>query len=98
MPLSTHDVEHIAALARLALTDQEKQLFAEQLSGILAYIEQLQAVDTTAVPPTAQVSGLIDVARPDVVAASDAATRAAILTAVPQRAGDFIKVKGVFEE
>ena len=50
------DVERIAALAQLELTDDEKQLFATQLAGILAYAEQIQQLDTTGVAATAHVS------------------------------------------
>ena len=46
------DVERIAQLARLALTDDEKALFTRQLGDILAYVEQLQDVDTSGVPAT----------------------------------------------
>lgn len=49
------DVERIAALAHLELTDDEKQLFARQLADILAYAEQVQAIDTAGVPATAHV-------------------------------------------
>jgi aspartyl-tRNA(Asn)/glutamyl-tRNA(Gln) amidotransferase subunit C len=54
-PLSITDVERIAALAHLELTDDEKQLFARQLADILAYAEQVQAIDTAGVPATAHV-------------------------------------------
>src|SRR5687768_15221919 len=54
-PLSVADVERIAALAHLELTDAEKQLFTKQLADILSYAEQLQAVDTAGVPATAHV-------------------------------------------
>jgi aspartyl-tRNA(Asn)/glutamyl-tRNA(Gln) amidotransferase subunit C len=54
--LTIADVERIAALAHLELTDQEKQLFTRQLADILDYAEQLQAIDTTGVPATAHVS------------------------------------------
>jgi aspartyl-tRNA(Asn)/glutamyl-tRNA(Gln) amidotransferase subunit C len=53
--LSIADVERIAALAHLELTDEEKQLFARQLADILAYAEQVQAIDTAGVPATAHV-------------------------------------------
>lgn len=53
--LSIADVERIAALAQLELTDDEKQLFARQLADILAYAEQVQAIDTSGVPATAHV-------------------------------------------
>jgi aspartyl-tRNA(Asn)/glutamyl-tRNA(Gln) amidotransferase subunit C len=53
--LTVADVERIAALAHLELTDEEKQLFTRQLADILSYAEQLQAIDTTGVPATAHV-------------------------------------------
>jgi aspartyl-tRNA(Asn)/glutamyl-tRNA(Gln) amidotransferase subunit C len=49
---SAADVEHIARLARLALTRDETALFATQLGGFLSYAEQVQAVPTDDVPPT----------------------------------------------
>lgn len=70
MPLTTAEVEHIAELARLSLTDQEKSLFREQLSAILDYATAIQQVDTSAIPPTATVLPLRNVMRDDVVAPS----------------------------
>ena len=55
-PLSVADVERIAALAHLQLTEDEKQLFTRQLADILAYAEQIQELDTTGVPATAHVA------------------------------------------
>ncbi len=53
MSTFTHaDVERVARLARLELTADEKELFARQLAGILAYAEQIQRVPTDGVPPT----------------------------------------------
>ena len=64
--LTIADVERIAALAHLELTDEEKQLFTRQLADILDYAEQLQAIDTTGVPATAHISvGEHGVERPD---------------------------------
>ena len=54
--LTVADVERIAALAHLELTDEEKHLFTRQLAEILSYAEQLQAVETTGVPATAHVN------------------------------------------
>jgi aspartyl-tRNA(Asn)/glutamyl-tRNA(Gln) amidotransferase subunit C len=54
--LTVADVERIAALAQLELTNEEKQLFTRQLADILSYAEQLQAIDTTGVPATAHVN------------------------------------------
>jgi len=53
--LTIADVERIAALAHLELTADEKALFTRQLADILAYAEQVQAVDTSGVPATAHV-------------------------------------------
>ena len=55
MKLSIEEVTHIAALARLALTEDEKGQFAEQLSDILAYAARLDELDTDHIPPTASV-------------------------------------------
>ena len=54
--LSTADVERVAALAHLELTDAEKQLFTRQLADILHYAEQIQMLDTTGGPATAHVN------------------------------------------
>jgi aspartyl-tRNA(Asn)/glutamyl-tRNA(Gln) amidotransferase subunit C len=54
--LTIKDVERIAALAHLELTQDEKQLFTRQLADILTYAEQVQAVDTAGVEATAHVN------------------------------------------
>ena len=53
--LTVSDVERIAALAQLELTEEEKHLFTKQLADILAYAEQVQAIDTSGVEATAHV-------------------------------------------
>ena len=53
--LTIADVERVAALAHLALTDEEKVLFTRQLADILQYAEQIQALDTSHVPATALI-------------------------------------------
>lgn len=53
--LTRNDVEGIAALARLELSEEEKELFVRQLADILAYAEQIQAIDTSGVSPTSHV-------------------------------------------
>lgn len=70
MKLNRAMVEHIAELAKLQLTEEEIDRYAEQLSDILAYAEKLQALDTDAIPPTASVLPLRNVLRPDEVAPS----------------------------
>jgi aspartyl-tRNA(Asn)/glutamyl-tRNA(Gln) amidotransferase subunit C len=65
MPLTLEQVEHIADLARLDLSDDEKALYRQQLSSILDYIARLQELDTHDIPPTASVLPLQAVLRPD---------------------------------
>ena len=64
--ISHKEVEHVAQLARLDLTEPEKTLFGEQLSQILTFVEQLQEVSTEGIPPTARLKtsrGFYGVAR-----------------------------------
>jgi len=65
--ISNDQVRHIAKLARLTLTDEEVKKFTKELAAILTYIEQLQAIDTSAVEATAQVTGLRNSFREDCV-------------------------------
>ena len=53
--LTRQDVERIAVLAHLELSDREKELFLRQLIDVLAYAKQIQALDTTGVPATSHV-------------------------------------------
>ena len=70
MSLSREDVQHVASLARLGLSDDEVETMREQLSSILGHIEVLSQLDTEAIPPTAQVIALQNVLREDDVRAS----------------------------
>ncbi len=63
--LTPDQVQHIADLARLALSDEEQALYQEQLSAILEYFERLRGLDTEAILPTATVLPLHNVARAD---------------------------------
>lgn len=60
------DIDHIAKLARLALTPDEKAKFAQQLGDVLHHIEQLAKVDVTGVEPTAHASPVFNVWQADV--------------------------------
>jgi len=70
MALTLEEVEQIAALARLRLTDDEIAHYREQLSAILDYMAKLKELDTSAIEPTATVLPLRTVLRPDVVTPS----------------------------
>lgn len=66
-PISTADVAHVARLARLALTDAELQQYTGQLAAVLAHAADVEALDTTGIPPTAHPLPLVNVLRDDVV-------------------------------
>jgi aspartyl-tRNA(Asn)/glutamyl-tRNA(Gln) amidotransferase subunit C len=95
MKLSREQVEHIAELARLALTEEEKALYQEQLSAILDYFERLQALDTEAISPTASVLPLHSVMREDEVRPST--PREEILANAPSADEGCFEVPAVLE-
>jgi aspartyl-tRNA(Asn)/glutamyl-tRNA(Gln) amidotransferase subunit C len=90
------DVEHVADLARLHLTDEELDRMETQLSRILEAIEALRDVDTSSVGPTASVIQLENVMRDDV--ARPGMTRDAALANAPLRDDPFLRVPTVLEE
>lgn len=93
MGLSRAEVEHIAELVKLALTEEEKEVFALQLSSILEHFQALQALDTTGIPPTAQVITLKNVMRADEVIPSLSPEEA--LANAPQAEKGYFKVPAV---
>lgn len=66
MAITDQDVRHLGKLANIALSADEVPRFASELEAIVAYVQQLQAVDTTGIEPIANVAGLVNVVRPDV--------------------------------
>jgi aspartyl-tRNA(Asn)/glutamyl-tRNA(Gln) amidotransferase subunit C len=67
MTLTPQEVDHIADLARLELTEEEKERYREQLSAILDYAARLQELDTSHIPPTSSVLSRRSPLRPDQV-------------------------------
>ena len=94
--ISRADVEHVANLAQLHLTDDELDRMQTQLSNILDAIETLRDVDTSRVGPTASVIQLENVMRDDVAVAP--ITRDAALANAPLRDDPFLRVPTVLEE
>jgi aspartyl-tRNA(Asn)/glutamyl-tRNA(Gln) amidotransferase subunit C len=94
-PLSIADVERIAALAQLELTEDEKQLFTKQLAGILAYAEQVTQLDTAGVAATAHVTAGHRAERDDEPRPSLAVDEALANAPDPSRDGGFFKVPRV---
>lgn len=96
--ITTDQVEHIAKLARIELTKQEKEKMTEELGAILTYVEKLNEVDTTGVEPTAQVTGLEDVFRKDDAKPWWDGNPMDLVEAAPSHEGRFVKVKEVFQK
>jgi len=95
MRLTREEVEHIAELARLGLTEEEKERFGSQLSAILEYFQVLQRLDTESVPPTTAAIPLDSVMFDDQVEPS--AAREDILLNAPDPADGFFRVRAVLE-
>ena len=93
--LPREQVQHIAELARLALSDEEQSLYQEQLSAILEYFERLRELDTEAIPPTATVLPLHNVVRADEPGPSF--PREDILSNAPDAEDGCFKVPAVLE-
>jgi aspartyl-tRNA(Asn)/glutamyl-tRNA(Gln) amidotransferase subunit C len=94
--ISRSDVEHVAALARLGLSESEIDLMQSQLNRILEAVGQLQSVDTSHVGPTAQVIALENVMRDD--EARPGISREAALAGSPLREGALLRVPVILEE
>lgn len=93
--LTKDEVLHVARLARLELSEGEISLFQKQLSEILAYVGQLQAVDTSGVAETSQVTGLENVSRQDATSESQRLSQKEALMNAPQTQDGYFKVKAV---
>ena len=94
--ITRDDVEHVAHLARLHLSDEEIDRMQAQLSNILEAIETLRDVDTSQVGPTASVIQLENVMRADVP--SSPMPRDVALANSPLRDDPFLRVPTVLEE
>jgi len=94
--ISRQDVEHVARLARLALTDAEIETMRAQLNAILAHIDALKAVDTGGVEPTSHAVPQFNVMREDEPRPCGA--REEMLANAPDRAGEFFRVPRILED
>jgi aspartyl-tRNA(Asn)/glutamyl-tRNA(Gln) amidotransferase subunit C len=95
MAISREQVEHVAHLARLGLSEEETDRLQQQLSAILGHMQIIDQLDTSAIPPTAQVIPVSSVMRDDVARPSLPVED--ILKNAPRREGDFFKVPPVLE-
>ena len=96
MEISKEQAEHVARLARLEVSEDEKAMFARQLSSILTYIDQLKEVDTTGVEPTVTVLPTDNVFREDDMRPSLPQEKA--LANAPDQADGFFRVPKILED
>ena len=95
MSLTLSEVNHIAKLARLDLSGEEKEQYRQQLSEILEYAARLQVVDTSSIPPTSSVLPPRSVLREDVASSSLDVDQ--ILSNAPDAAGNQFRVPPVMD-
>ena len=88
--ITIKDVEHVAKLARLALSGEEKEMFTHQLGDVLAHVEKMNEVDTTDVVPMNHPIDFSNVMREDVKIYEN--TREELMQNAPDVEGEFFKV------
>lgn len=93
--ISLEQVKHAAALVKIRLTNQQAVAMQTELDAILGYVRQLDALDTTGVEPTYQVSGLVNQMRSDTLTEDTAATPAELLKNAPFTRDGYIQVPKV---
>ena len=96
MSLTKNEIEHVARLARLELTEKEKDEFTGQLNEILNFVEQLKRIDTKGIEPTAHAIPVSNVFRPDHTKPSLDPELA--LSNAPDRIDNFFKVPKILED
>jgi aspartyl-tRNA(Asn)/glutamyl-tRNA(Gln) amidotransferase subunit C len=96
MKITKEQVEYVANLAKLDLTEEEKEIFTKQLDSILSYMDKLNQLDTTKIEPTSHVLPIKNVFREDKVKPSLPVEEA--LANAPDRKDGFFRVPRVIEE
>ncbi|MEO8286453.1 MAG: Asp-tRNA(Asn)/Glu-tRNA(Gln) amidotransferase subunit GatC [Chloroflexota bacterium] len=94
--LTTEEVRHVAMLARLGLSDEEVETMRAQLVQVLDYIAMLEKIDTSQIPPTAQILSHLNVTRED--NARPSWPPAELLKGAPASEDGFFRVPAVLEE
>lgn len=96
MSLTTQDVQHIAKLSRLYLSEEEIEIYRTQLDSILTYIEKLQAVETSGVAELQHALPISNVFREDLVAVCEPDSHRLLIENFSQKEGDLLEVQAVF--
>lgn len=96
MKITKKEVEYVASLAQLELSEEEKETFTKQLDSILAYVEKLNELDTRHIEPTSHVLPIKNIFRDDDVEASITTDDA--LSNAPDQQDGYFKVPRIIEE
>ena len=88
--ITIKDVEHVAKLARLELTEEEKEKYSKQLGDILKHVEQMNQVDTTGVEPMSHAIPSVNVMREDKIVSEQ--TKEELMANAPSKEDGFFKV------
>lgn len=88
--ITIKDVEHVAKLARLELSEEEKEKFTKQLGDVLKYVEQMNEVDTAGVKPMAHAFDIVNVMREDEVVYEQ--TKEELMKNAPAEENGFFRV------
>lgn len=96
MKITRQEVDHVARLARLGLSEDEKERMRTELDSILTYVDKLNQLDTSQVEPTSHVIPMTNVFREDEVRPSLPQEQS--LANAPDRHGEFFRVPRILEE
>ncbi len=94
--ITPEDVRKVAKLARLEIPEDQVEMYTSQLEDILSYVDQLQKVDTSSIPPTTRAVEVVNVLRKDEVKST--VVREELLDLAPQREGDFFRVPKILAD
>lgn len=95
MAITRKEIEHIAQLARIKLTESELEKFTKDLSAVLNWVGKLNELDTRKVEPMAHVEGIKNRIRPDKIEEFGKEGIENIKNNFPEKSGDFAKVKKI---
>ena len=95
--ITVAELEHLAKLARIKLTEDDKKSLVKEFDSILGYIDQLKKADVK-LDAEGRVGAVRNIARPDVASPVSAEDRERLLAEAPDREGDFIAVKKIIAQ
>lgn len=93
--LSSQDIKHIATLSRIELSPEEEEIYREEMSAILDYVQKLDELDTEGVEPIGHITGMINSYREDVSRDESVQEKEALMDNVPELKNKWVRVKKV---